>query len=639
MHSKIFFFLLTVLSPTIYSQENYPVDKIDPLLIANANAVVRNNSRIVELDEVDKVVERTHRVITILNESGNSYVRALEFYDNSRKIKKQEAIIYDRHGREFKKFRKRDFNDQSNFESYILFSDNRVSFLDYTPREYPYTVEYRSEIESSNSVFIPDWMPVEGYDISVENSSFHLINPGKIALRYEERNFENTGLEKQNSEFELNYSLSGSPAYEYENLSTSFKSFAPHVLIALNDFNLEGVKGHATNWKQFGKWMYDNLVVGHDEISSQTIAKIASLTKDAETLEEKARIIYKYVQDNTRYIAVMYGIGGWEPALAGEVDKLSYGDCKGLANYTMALLKSQGIESYYSVIFGGEKRNIDPDFAKMQGNHVVLNIPREDETNIWLECTSQTDPFNYLGNNIDDRFALRLTEEGGEIIRTTEYSETDNTQKIGCNIQLDENGNFEAKFSRVSQGIYYADINRIQDKLEKEQKRYYRNEWRSFQNLKFDDIQFTDDREKIEIEEKLIFSGDRLAIKAGNRLLIPLSFIQQGTIPISRNEKRLRPFEIKRGKTFNDFFNFKLPKGFSLETLPENRLFVSEFGSISFKVEASGDQEVDGIRVIRKLIFNKGQWPPESYLDFQNFIREVNHTNNMKAVILNTNKT
>lgn len=638
MRSKIFLFLLTVFCPTIYSQENYPVNTIDASLLINADAVIRQHSRSIEIEDVDKLIETTHRVVTIINESGDSYARTLEFYDESVRIREQEAIIYDKHGREIKKYKQKDFKDQSNFESYVLFSDNRISFLDYTPREYPYTIEYTSEVESSNSIFISDWLPVEGYNISVESSIFQLLNPGKITLRYQERNLEDfPETEKQNSDYELNYGIFNIPAFEYEPLSPSFKSFAPHVLIALNDFNLAGVTGHATDWNQFGKWMYDNLVAGHDEISPETVQGIRNLTKDAKTLEEKARIIYQYVQDNTRYVAVMYGIGGWEPALASEVDRLGYGDCKGLTNYTMALMKSQGIESYYSVIYGGEKRNIDPDFTKMQGNHVVLNIPREDGADIWLECTSQEDPFNYLGDTTDDRFALRITDEGGKIIRTTEYTESDNLQAVNCDIQLDENGNFEADFTRKSKGVHYGDINWLQTKLEKDRIRHYKNEWRRLQNLRFTGIQFLDDRQNIEIQEKLSFSGDRLATKAGDRLLVPLNFIQQGSISIPKAEKRLRPFEIKRGKTFEDTFIFRLPESFTIETLPENRLLVSEFGSIIFKVKAS--EEGKEIKVERKLILNKGSWAAESYADFQNFIQQVNQFSNSKAVILNTSKT
>ena len=122
------------------------------------------------------------------------------------------------------------------------------------------------------------------------------------------------------------------------------------------------------------------------------------------------------MQDNTRYISVQYGIGGWEPENAMAVDQLGYGDCKALTNYTMALLKTQGIDSYYTVLYGGVKRDMNPEFTMMQGNHAILNVPTEDSTDIWLECTSQTNPFNYLGDFTDDRYALRIGENGGEII-------------------------------------------------------------------------------------------------------------------------------------------------------------------------------------------------------------------------------
>ena len=45
------------------------------------------------------------------------------------------------------------------------------------------------------------------------------------------------------------------------------------------------------------------------------------------------------MQNKTRYISVQVGIGGWEPIAAKQVDKVGYGDCKGLTNYTKALFE------------------------------------------------------------------------------------------------------------------------------------------------------------------------------------------------------------------------------------------------------------------------------------------------------------
>jgi len=94
--------------------------------------------------------------------------------------------------------------------------------------------------------------------------------------------------------------------------------------------------------------------------------------------EKKAKAIYEYVQNNTRYISVQIGLGGWKPISAKEVDDKKYGDCKGLTNYTKALLNLVDIESNYCVVYSGsEIQDISEDFTSMQGNHVILNIPQE----------------------------------------------------------------------------------------------------------------------------------------------------------------------------------------------------------------------------------------------------------------------
>ena len=121
--------------------------------------------------------------------------------------------------------------------------------------------------------------------------------------------------------------------------------------------------------------MDDKLLSGTQELPEEVKTEITELTKDASSPIEKAKIVYNYMQNKTRYISIQVGIGGWKPMLAEDVDRLGYGDCKGLSNYTKALLDYVGVTSYYTVVYGGSDiRDIDSDFSSLQGNHAILSI-------------------------------------------------------------------------------------------------------------------------------------------------------------------------------------------------------------------------------------------------------------------------
>ncbi|MDT0641543.1 DUF3857 domain-containing protein [Zunongwangia sp. F363] len=629
--AAVFVFLCFSLNAQDYQYQSI---FLDSSLTANANAVVREKALEIEVLAVDKMLIRRKMVVTVLNDNGNHFAFATAFYDDNRRIKSQEAYIFNQLGEEVQHYKKRDFKDNSAVGGSTFHSDERVSYLDFTPRSYPYTILYESEVETNSTIFLPPWQPVSGYNVSTENSSYKLLNPAKIPLRFEERNFGDFNIEKKNAEFEFSYTIKNVPAYVPEALAPDLGYFTPKVLVALNDFALVGVTGHATNWAELGKWQYDNLLKGRNSLPEETVAKIIALTKKAKTKEEKARIIYKYVQDNTRYISVQLGIGGWEPMLPEDVDRLGYGDCKALTNYTKALLQSQGILSNYAVVYAGEeKQNIDADFASMQGTHVILNIPRENE-DIWLECTSQTTPFNYLGDFTDDRNVLLVKPEGGEIKRSKIYSASENLRESVCEINLQQNGSFATHFERRSNGVFYGNIYHLKDEEAAIQDIVYKENWGHLQGLKIESINYRDDKEQQQFVEEIDFRGQKYATKAGKRLLMPVCFLELNTFDISGAGERKLPLEIRRGKTIVDNFSFVLPKGFEVESLPESAKVTSEFGGLDLQlnlVEVEGEKKIE---VKRKFRMNKGFWPAETYSEFRDFISKVNYLNNQKAVII-----
>jgi len=622
--------ILFVNSPYIFCQENsLSIANIPSELLKNSNSVVRNESILIEIDDVDKMTIQTTRIVTVLNNLGENQVSSLEFYDNNLKIKKQSAIVYNALGKEIKKYKQRDFKDVSAVSSNDLFTDNRVSYLDYTAIDYPYTISYSSEVVSNNTIFIQPWSPIDRTAQSIQETSYKILNSKSIPLRIKESNLDSSIVNSGN-QFNINYSGSNIIALKHEYLSPRIWDYTPKVKVALQNFALAGVRGSANNWQELGKWQYDHLLTNKNELSPKTIEEVTNLIKDVEGTEEKARLIYEYMQSKTRYISIQLGIGGWMPMNAMEVDNLGYGDCKALTNYTYSLLESQGIKSYYTVVYAGEdKRNLDSDFASMQGNHVILTIPQEKD-NIYLECTSQTTAFNYLGDFTDNRDVLLIKPSGGEIIKTKKYDFEENLQENSIELFIDANGKFKGYFTRISKGIQYGNTYGLEREAFKSQKIFYRKHLGYLKNLEIDSLTFLNNKKLKTFQEKMSVSGSNFGSVAGNRLLIPLNIISVETEETPRYLERNQPLEILRGKTIINKTVLNIPKGYLVESIPETVEIQNKFGS--FKMVTMVENEK--ILMIQTYILKDGLWEKEAYKDFRKFMIQVKSYSNQKAVII-----
>ena len=632
------FVLLGFYTSLLTAQEiSYPVSSIDYSLLENANAVVRNEDIEIEVLAIDKMVIKKSRTITVLNELGEKLIWAGEIYDEDSKVKKQHAIIFDSFGKEIKRFKKSDFQDRSYVTEGTLISDARISFIEYSPKDYPYTIQYESEVREGSTIFVRDWRPVKSYSMSVERSSYILKNPSQIPIRFSERNFSSHNIKKVTSKHELEYVIKNLPAYKFEKLGPDLKNFVPWVKVALNQFSLVGVVGEAANWKELGKWQYDNLLKNKLELPESTKNEVANLTSKSSDIREKIQLIYNYVQENTRYVSVQLGIGGWEPMSAMEVDQVKYGDCKALTNYTRALLNSQNIPSNYAVVYGGNHmKDIDENFASMEGNHVILQVPLEDE-NIWLECTSQSTPINYIAGFTDNRKVLIISQEGGEIVKTKEYGVANNLRGTKAVIYIDEIGGFKAQLERESFGAQYGKIYQIESLDEDEKELYYKEEFAHLRGLQVDEMIHVNDRRTPKFSETLYLKGERYTTKIGNSFILPLGFTKLPILDLPRSSDRKFPFELERGINIQDQFTFFLPITTPIETLPDNVDLKNEYGF--FQIEVSLEEKGEALAIIVKRNFklNSGLWPAVKYKEFRDFINKVKSQCNPKIVIDNIN--
>ena len=599
-------------------------------LKTKANAVVRLNDLNILITSKEKLFIVEKRIVSVLNEKGNSAVNAYVGYDKYNKIKKIEARIFNEEGKEIKKIKKKDFIDQSAVDGGTLYSDSRVLYMAYRPISYPYTVEFTCEIETSNTGAIPTWRPINDYYVSIQKDSYVLSDNANLGLRFKEKNLDEFSVITSNTPASLSYVVENVKSIVAEDLSPSFAKFSPQVLVAVENFSFYGIDGKAKDWLEFGDWINNSLLAERNIVTEETKQHILSITLGVKDPIEKAKKVFEYVQNNTRYISVQVGIGGVQPIPALEVDKLKYGDCKGLTNYTQSLLEIAGVTSYYSIVQAGRDIiDFEDDFASLeQGNHIILAIP-DDENLLWVDCTSQIHPFNFIGDFTDNRNVLVVKPESSKIIRTTIYPDSLNYQSTYADVSLDGYGNITSHVTRKTTGIQYDNRFPLERQSKKDIIEYYKEHWDYINNLEVLKQNFSNDKSKVEFVENIDVYAKNYATSTLERILFKPNIFNQNLYIPKRYRNRRLPLEIQRGYKDEDNFIFTIPNGYEIEALPNNISIKNKFGEYKIEINNIDNQ----IIYKRRFLINKGQYANTSYKAYRDFRKKVSKGDNSKIVL------
>lgn len=633
----VFYLFLIGVSSNSFAQPhtNYNTLVIPTALKKNANAIVRLSDVTVNIQANNKMSVTVKRVVTVLNKNGGKHINAYVYYEDGEKIEKLQALVFDQFGNKIAKIRKKDFKDVSAVSGGTLYSDSRLKYLEYTPITYPYTVELTYQKNTGNTAFIPYFYPLNAYYLSVEKAKYSLLNPTQIPIRFKEANFKDLEVKTNNSAFNFYYEFSNLDAIKPENSSPLLSELVPKVMFAATNFTLEGATAKVENWNDFGKWMYNDLISDTQNLPQRTVLEIKDLVKDETTDVGKAKKIYEYVQAKTRYISVQVGIGGWKPSNAAEVDNLGYGDCKGLTNYTMALLKAANVAANYTVVYSGKsQKNIDKNFASVQGNHVILNIPQKDKADIWLECTSQKTPFGYIGDFTDNRDVLVISPQGGKIKRTKKYTTSQNTQQITGKAVILKNGSTNISLQMISKGLQYDNRYWLDSETKRNLDRHYKSHWDYINDLTINKIDITNNKESVVFKEAINFTANNYANKVGDRMLVVLNSFNRNTFVPKKYRDRQLPLILKRGFKDTDEVEIQLPLNYKIEALPNSKTITNKFGSYTLEITK---KDANILVYKRQFVINEGVFNKEEYAAYRDFYKQVAKLDNSKLVLIKNN--
>ena len=611
--------------------QEYAVSKIPEVLKEGALAVIRKQDVVYELISEKKAVYREHKVITILKKEADGLAFVYSGYNNLSRVDDIEAVVYDRFGKQVEKMKKSDIVDESFIDGFSLYSDTRLKYADMSQNTYPYTIESTLEVTYNYLYAIPKFQPQVHAKVSVEAATYTLTAPPGIYPRFREINYSGSKREStEDGKRLIHWRLENIPVVQLESFGESLDDKTPHVLIAPGKFEYDGFDGDMSTWDSYVAWK-EKLNANRNTLPDETIEKIRKMTAGKADIE-KARIVYEYMQQRTRYVSIQDGIGGLQPFESGLVDEVGYGDCKALSFYTKNMLEAAGLTANYTVVSAGD----DPgkfyeDFPYHYTNHVILAVPIESDT-IWLECTSQTKPFGFLGSFTDDRDVVMMTDNGAGLVRTPRYDHRVNTQFRTAKVQVGEDGKADIDVLTTYSGIQYenGDLDRyLHLGRDKQEKWVHDNtDIPSYELLDFNIENRPDRIPRAKVSLKLHVK--KLTSVSGKRVFLTPNLMNQVENFLPNMDERKDPVFIRTGSYDIDTVIYEFPSNLRAEYIPDVAEMESDFGyyHASYKF-------IQGKLVyIRTFKFYEGTYEPEEYESLFQFLRSVEREDKKKVVLL-----
>ncbi len=619
--TKIIVLCAVLLSPLPAQAMPWTNDLVADSLIKNSDAVVLSDVQAFIINDEDDVVLTRKLRIRINNRHGARYSSRIQL-DESEFVELDniKAALYNLNGSRIKELDDDDIEEIAASPGYVLYSGKKYRIFSQQSSQYPYIFEYSYEKDFSTLFFWPSWSPER--NIPVLASSYKVINKSKLHFNIYPYHWD---IQPQKSVVQKDSVY----LWQAENLiphkDEPYMAPEDHgwktIHFVPDKFEIAGYSGDYKSWADFGLW-YKDLSRGSYLLSPDFIKKIQGMLTPEMTVRKKVAVLYKFLQDYTRYVALELGINGWQPHSAESVVENKYGDCKDLSTLMVSMLNTVRIKAYPALALTRDNGLVDPMRPANQFNHCITCVPMGADT-IWLECTSDHVRAGEMPQSIENINALVITQDGGKLVRTPQKSYLQNQRSSVFRGQMNGERKFLFDGVLTFEGNYKYDVNYYLDYLIKRQEV-------ELINYLFSGVKTNPDIGKYDVKAgnkagqptqiTLVGTLGGMARKIGRHIILdPYIFNKVTEDDVPDSTKRTYDFFFKFPHMLDDSLVVRIPPGYRMNSAPNGKKIETDFALYDFHFALQGNI----LRLSRRFAIKKNVIPRARFKEVAAFFRQV----------------
>jgi transglutaminase-like putative cysteine protease len=434
-----------------------------------------------------------------------------------------------------------------------------------------------------SSFYFGDFLPIV-------NTKVTLIADKDISLQFREFNTEGLDIAFSKTEKKgdiiYTWEVKNSEEYDYESDVPSFQKVLPHIIPIITSYKVDGEQVNLLNdVSDLHNW-YVSLVkdINKSKTDEGLVTLVKELTSGMDNELDKVKAIYYWTQQNIKYIAFEYALGGFIPREANDVFQKKYGDCKDNSSILHKMLEIAGLQGNLTWI---GTRRIPYSYNEVPtpavDNHMILSYSHEGKT-YFLDATGRYTPMEFPSSFIQGKEALITKGDNRfELVTVPVVAAVKNAQTETNTITINGNG-IDGNSKTVLSGYQKIDyFNRLENENTRDKQTEFYNVWLRKGSNKFLIQSFTETNKfgyEEDFEIDYSFTVDDYVKNLGDEIYINLNLNRElSNYKTEKDRKYEIDYDYKQSFSFTTVL--KIPEGYELEYLPESIDLANELLSAS----------------------------------------------------------